>query len=201
MTLAGFNPVYILTHLAALSGGALLTLLKFAKRLRITKAEEIMTTNKFESILKDVGKGLLFLFTNNTAKAIEVGGMNMAALIWPGLAPLFTKLSASIAKAQMQATVSTVGMTPEQILAMVIDDAQADFQTAGITETARQEAIVAAAIAFIDSIPSGSVNAAVVQSAVSAAAAVTPAAAPPAAAAPAAAAPAAPAPATYQAPA
>jgi len=123
-------------------------------------------SNKFVSILKDVGKGLLFIFTNKTAQAIESGGLNLATLIWPGLTPLFTALSNSIAKAQAQAAVSTEGMSTEQIIALVLTDAQADFQTAGIAETARQQAIVAAAIALIDEIPSGSVNAAVVTAAV-----------------------------------
>jgi hypothetical protein len=62
--------------------------------------------------------------------------------------------------------VSTAGLSTEEVIALVLTDAQADFQTAGITETARQQAIVAAAITFIDEIPSGSVNAAVVNAAV-----------------------------------
>ena len=123
-------------------------------------------SNKFVSILKDVGKGLLFIFTNKTAEAIEAGGLNLATLIWPGLTPLFTSLSNAIAKAQAQAAVSTSGLTTEQVIALVLTDAQADFQAAGITETERQQAIVATAIAFIDEIPSGSVNATVVSAAV-----------------------------------
>lgn len=185
-----------------IAGSSVTSLLYFLFQKRVTKTEEIAVANKFVSILKDVGKGLLFIFTNKTAEAIESGGLNLAALIWPGLSPLLGALSNAIAKAQAQAAVSTEGMSTEQIIALVLQYAQADFQTAGITETARQQAIVATAIALIDEIPSGSVNAAVVSAAVNQAAApAAPAAAAPAAAAPAPAA-AAPAPvATYQVPA
>jgi hypothetical protein len=166
--------LHAITHLTAAFGGALVTLLSFAKRLRKIKAEEKAMANKFLSILGDVGKGLLWVFTNKAAQAVEAGGLNMAALIWPGLAPLFGRLSNAIANAHAQALVSTAGMSTEQIIAMVITDAQADFQTAGITETAQQQEIVAAAIAFIDSLPSGSVNASVVQQSVAAETAAAP---------------------------
>jgi hypothetical protein len=185
-----------LTHLAAALFGFFLGVFPLLRRTKILKLElENEMANKFESILKDVGKGILFVFTNKTAEAIEAGGLNIAGLVWPGLSPLFSRLSAAIAKAQAQAQVSTAGLTTEQIIALVLEDAQADFATAGIKESDRQVAIINAAIAFIDSIPSGSVNAAVVQSAVAASAAaakVAPVAAAPVAAAPA---PAAPAPA------
>jgi hypothetical protein len=169
-----------LTHTAAGAFGSFITLLFFPKR----KSGGTSMSNKFVSILKDVGKGLLFIFTNKTAEAIESGGLNLATLIWPGLGPLFIAISNSIAKAQAQAAVSTDGMSTEQIIALVLSDAQTDFQAAGITETARQQAIIAAAIALIDEIPSGSVNAAVVSAAVNQVAAPATAAPVPVAAAP-----------------
>jgi hypothetical protein len=150
-------------------------------KISIAITEDEMA-NKFNSILKDVGKGLLFVFTNKTALSIESGGLTLAEVIWPGLSPLFTKLTAAIAKAQAQATVSTEGMTEAQIAALVLTDAEADFQAAGITETTQQQAIIAAAINLIDLIPSGSVNAAVVTAAVKTAAG-SPAGAAPAASA------------------
>jgi hypothetical protein len=158
----GLVEILALTHLGAALAGSLITLLFFPKR----KTGGTAMSNKFVSILKDVGKGLLFIFTNKTAEAIESSGLNLATLVWPGLAPLFATLSNAIAKAQAQAAVSTAGLSTEEVIALVLTDAQADFQTAGITETARQQAIVAAAITFIDEIPSGSVNAAVVNAAV-----------------------------------
>jgi hypothetical protein len=177
------NILLSITHFAAAGVGALLALFLIPK-----SKSGVTEMNKFESILKDVGKGLLFVFTNKTAKSIESGGLNLASLIWPGLSPLFAGLSRAIANAQAQAQVSTTGLSESEIIALICQDAQADFQTAGITETARQQAIVAAAIALIDEIPSGSVNAAVVGTAVAQAAAAP--AAPASAAAPAA--PAAP---------
>lgn len=174
MTVAWMKPILYLTHLTAVGIGSLLW--HWLTSIFKPKKLESEMANKFESILGDVGKGLLWLFTNKTAAAIETGGLDLAGSIWPGLNPLFAKIAASIAKAQAQASVSTAGMSTEQIIAMVLEDAQVDFQAAGITESARQQAIVSSAIAFIDSIPSGSVNAAVVQSAVSAAASAAPAA-------------------------
>jgi hypothetical protein len=180
------------THFIAGLGGSLFTLLFFPKR----KTQGAVMANKFVSILKDVGKGLLFIFTNKTAENIEAGALNLAGLIWPGLQPFLGKLSNAIANAQAQALVSTAGMSDEQIIALVLTDMNADFETAGITETSHQQQIVAQAIGLIDLFPSGSVNAAVVNAAVSQAVAQAKAApAAPAPAAPAAAAVAAPAPA------
>ncbi len=186
------------THFIAGLGGSLITLLFFPK----PKTGGTAMANKFVSILKDVGKGLLFIFTNKTAEGVEAGALNLAALIWPGLSPLFSRLSSAIANAQAQALVSTAGMSDEQIVALILTDMNADFQTAGITETAHQQQIIQAAIQFIDLFPSGSVNAAVINAAVKSAVATnaTSATAGSPAPAPAAPAPAAPAPAAQPGP-
>lgn len=119
-------------------------------------------SNKFVSILDEVGHGIKWFFTNKTAENIEQEGIALTEVAFPALDPLLGGLSKSLATAQgLAANINTTGDTTAQVAAIVVADAQSVFQAYGAAqnppvtlETDNQKAIVQAFINLIKVIPS-----------------------------------------------
>ena len=117
------------------------------------------TGQKFVHVLDNVGSALKKFFASPVTVEVAEGGLGIADIAFPALAPLFNGISNSIAKAQALAQAANVtGDTTAQVTALAVQDAQVVFNTyqasTGTTlETAQQQAIVAGIIALLKNLP------------------------------------------------
>jgi hypothetical protein len=168
----------------ALAGASLTSLFYFLFHKYLTKLEEIAMAGKknvFVSILDGIGHGLYVLFSNPVAEKLEAAGLSAVGLAFPFLNPLTSKLATAFLNAQGQVSSQTPqiqGDTLTQVLALVVQDAEADLNAAGVTESAHQQAVVGAFAQFLALIPSAPAMAAPTAPAASAAAASSTAPAP-----------------------
>lgn len=118
-------------------------------------------SNKFVTILDDVGRGLKWFFTNKTAEEIEQTALSVTEVAFPALSGLLTGIGKSLATAQgLASAANTTGQSTVQVTALAIADAQEVFQeyqtaTGTTIETAQQKAIIQAFINLLQEIPAG----------------------------------------------
>lgn len=116
-------------------------------------------TSKFISWLTNIPSELKKFFTNPTVDSVITGGLGIASLIDPALAPLFSGITAAVTKAEALAAAANVQTgSGAQKLALALADAQQAFQayeqsTNTQIETTQQTAIINSIVALLNNIP------------------------------------------------
>lgn len=119
-----------------------------------------MTTNKFISILDDIGNVIKKVFTNPTAEKIEAAGISLVGVAFPQFDSITNAVSSALMKAQtLAASANVTDDTTAMVAALALGDSQQVLAAGGITETAHQQAVVASIQQLLNLIPSPVVGA------------------------------------------
>jgi len=126
--------------------------------VELTEKKEQIMADKFITALDKVGDALKWFFTNKTAVEIESGGLQIAEIAFPAVAPLLSAVQKSIATAQGLAANVPSGLNTSQMTALVMSDAQAAFAeyetaTGSKIETTQQQSIISLMISLLQNIP------------------------------------------------
>jgi len=130
----------------------------FDLTIESTEKKEQIMADKFVTALDKVGDALKWFFTNKTAVEIESGGLQIAEIAFPAVAPLLSAVQKSIATAQGLAANVPAGLNTTQMTALVMSDAQAafaEYQTAtgSKIETTQQQSIISLMISLLQNLP------------------------------------------------